>query len=95
MQRMSGGKRGSVVSMEKWTPGGDPMLALLPAELPLAFQRLPREEQAWRGRCFLIAYVMTNGGALLSWSIALNTDPRHAVEGGVRAPRGPCPRSVA
>jgi len=26
--------------MPEWTPGGDPMLALLPPELPMMFQQL-------------------------------------------------------
>ncbi len=63
-----------MVDMQEWTPGGDPMLALLPAELPYSFQSLPREEQAWRGRAFLIAFVMTDNEAF-SWSLALTRDP--------------------
>lgn len=74
MRRISDGKRGSVGRMDVWTPGGDPMLALLPPEVPLAFQRLPRDEQAWRGRAFLIAFVMTDNAAF-SWSLALTRDP--------------------
>ena len=63
-----------MIDMQEWTPGDDPMLALLPPEPPWAFQRLPREEQAWRGRAFLIALVMTDNEAF-SWSVALTRDP--------------------
>jgi hypothetical protein len=34
----------------------DPLLRLLPAEMPLAFLALPPEEQAWRGRYFLMVW---------------------------------------
>jgi len=63
-----------LIDVQEWTPGDDPMLALLPAEVPLAFQRLLREEQAWRGRAFLIAFVMTDSEAF-SWNLALTRDP--------------------
>jgi hypothetical protein len=63
-----------VIDVQEWTPGDDPMLALLPAEPPWGFQRLPREEQEWRGRAFLIALVMTDNDAF-SWSLALTRDP--------------------
>jgi hypothetical protein len=63
-----------VIDMQVWTPGDDPMLALLPPEPPWGFQRLPREEQAWRGRAFLIAFVMTDNEAF-SWNLALTRDP--------------------
>lgn len=65
--------------MQEWTPGGDPMLALLPPEPPWVFQSLPREEQAWRGRLFLIAYVMTDH-VPYSWAFALNNEPTHVAE---------------
>ena len=74
MPRMAGGKRENMIETQEWTPGGDPMLALLPAEPPWGFQRLPREEQRWRGRAFLIAFVMTDNEAF-SWSLALTRDP--------------------
>jgi hypothetical protein len=53
----------------------DPVLHLLPAELPDAFLALPAEEQAWRGRFFLIASSVTFGAddamlwfqTLLTW----------------------------
>jgi hypothetical protein len=63
-----------VINMQEWSPGDDPMLALLPSEPPWAFQRLPREEQAWRGRALLIAFVVTDNEAF-SWSLALTRDP--------------------
>lgn len=53
------------------------MLALLPPEPPWGFQRLPREEQAWRGRAFLIAYIQTDH-IPFSWSLALTRDPAAA-----------------
>ena len=63
-----------MIDMQEWTPGDDPMLALLPSEPPWGFQRLPREEQAWRGRAFLIALVMTDNEAF-AWNLALTRDP--------------------
>jgi hypothetical protein len=63
-----------LIDVQEWTPGDDPMLALLPSEPPWDFQRMPREEQAWRGRAFLIALVMTDNEAF-SWSLALTRDP--------------------
>ena len=67
---MSGGTRGCVVGMEEWTPRGDPMLALLPPEVPWAFQRLSREEQQWRPRVFLAVWINT-GSAIFAWAMAL------------------------
>jgi hypothetical protein len=57
------------------TSNEDPVLHLLPAELPDAFLALPAEEQAWRGRFFLIASSVTFGAddamlwfqTLLTW----------------------------
>lgn len=63
-----------MIDVQEWTPGDDPMLALLPPEPPWGFQRLSREEQAWRGRAFLIALVMTDNEAF-SWNLALTRDP--------------------
>jgi hypothetical protein len=63
-----------LIDVQAWTPGDDPMLALLPPAPPWGFQRLPQEEQAWRGRAFLIAFVMTDNEAF-SWSLALTRDP--------------------
>ena len=40
----------------------------------MGVQRLSREEQAWRGRAFLIALVMTDNEAF-AWSLALTHDP--------------------
>ncbi|HEY5484620.1 MAG TPA: hypothetical protein VIK31_12590 [Propionibacteriaceae bacterium] len=62
-----------MINMQEWSPGDDPMLAMLPSEPPWGFQRLPREEQAWRGRAFLIAYVVT-GSEAFAWSLALTRD---------------------
>jgi hypothetical protein len=73
MPRVSGNARGSEVEMREWTPGGDPMLALLPPEVPWAFQRLPREEQQWRARVFLAVWINT-GGLMFAWAQALRND---------------------
>ena len=70
MPRMSNGKRGSEVEMREWTPGDDPMLALLPPEPLWAFQLLPREEQRWRARVFLAVRIQT-GGEMFAWAQAL------------------------
>lgn len=56
--------------MEEWSPGDDPMLALLPPEVPWAFQHLPREEQQWRARVFLSVWV-TTGSTVFAWAQAL------------------------
>jgi hypothetical protein len=73
MPRMSSVKRGSKVEMQEWTPGGDPMLALLPLEVPWAFQMLPREEQQWRARVFFAVWINT-GGLMFAWAQALRND---------------------
>jgi hypothetical protein len=70
MSRMSGNERASEVEMQEWSPGDDPMLALLPPEVPWAFQRLPREEQQWRARVFLAVWINT-GGLMFAWAQAL------------------------
>ena len=70
MPRMAGGSRGTVAGMEEWTPGDDPMLALLPPEPPWGFQMLPREEQQWRARVFLAVWINT-GGMMFAWAQAL------------------------
>lgn len=67
-------KKSSVDRHAGTDPRADPMLALLPPEPPWGFQRLPPEERAWRGRVFLIAFVMTDNEAF-SWSLALTRDP--------------------
>ena len=36
--------------------GGDAVLELLPVDRPRAFDRLPEDEQAWRGRLWLIMF---------------------------------------
>jgi hypothetical protein len=63
--------------MQEWTPGDDPMLALLPPEPPWAFQMLPREEQQWRARVFLAVWINT-GGMMFAWANALAKDPDDA-----------------
>ena len=70
MPKMPGDSRGGVDGMEEWTPGGDPMLALLPAERPWAFDLLPFEEQQWRARVFLGVWVNTNS-PIFAWAMAL------------------------
>jgi hypothetical protein len=59
-----------VVGMEEWTPRGDPMLTLLPAERPWAFDLLPFEEQQWRARVFLTVWIQTDG-MMFAWAQAL------------------------
>ena len=70
MSRMPGGKRKDVIEMQPWTPRGDPILALLPAERPWAFDLLPFEEQKWRARVFLAVWVNTNS-PIFAWAMAL------------------------
>lgn len=70
MPRMSGRKRGSEVETQGWTPGDDPMLALLPPEPLWAFQMLPREDQQWRARVFLAVWIQT-GREMFAWAQAL------------------------
>jgi len=77
MPRMAGGRRGTVVGMEEWTPGGDPMLALLPPEPPWGFQVLPFEEQQWRARVFLAVWINT-GGMMFAWAEALRNEANDA-----------------
>jgi hypothetical protein len=74
---MSGNERGSEVEMQEWTPGEDPMLALLPPEVPWAFQRLPRDEQQWRARVFLAVWINT-GGLMFAWAEALRQEANDA-----------------
>ena len=66
-----------MVGMEEWTPRGDPMLALLPAERPWAFDALPFEEQKWRARVFLTVWIQTDG-TMFAWAQALQKDPDDA-----------------
>src|SRR5450759_5242467 len=70
MPRTSSSRRGTVVGMEERTPRGDPILALLPAERPWAFDLLPFEEQQWRARVFLAVWINT-GSAIFAWAQAL------------------------
>jgi hypothetical protein len=68
-----------LIDVQEWTPGDDPMLALLPPDPPWRFQRLPREEQAWRARAFLMLY---GRGSTLphSWWYALLERPDQITE---------------
>jgi hypothetical protein len=50
--------------------GGDPILALLPAERPWAFDLLPFDEQQWRARVFFAVWINT-GGLMFAWWQAL------------------------
>jgi hypothetical protein len=70
MPRLSGGKRENVIEMQPWTPRGDPILALLPAEHPWGFDLLPFEEQQWRARVFLTVWIQTDG-TMFAWAEAL------------------------
>jgi hypothetical protein len=55
---------------QPWSPRGDPILALLPAERPWAFDLLPFEEQQWRARVFLTIWIQT-GSMIFAWAKAL------------------------
>jgi hypothetical protein len=77
MQPRSAGRGGTEVEMREWTPGGDPMLALLPQEVPWAFQMLPREEQQWRARVFFAVWI-TTGGMMFAWAQALRQEVNDA-----------------
>jgi hypothetical protein len=77
MPRMSRSTGGGVDGMKQWTPRGDPMLALLPAERPWAFDRLPFEEQQWRARVFLAVWINT-GGMMFAWAQALRNEANDA-----------------
>ena len=77
MPRLSGGKKENVIEMQEWTPRGDPILALLPAEHPWAFDQLPFEEQQWRARVFLTVWIQTDS-VVFAWANALAKDPDDA-----------------
>jgi hypothetical protein len=70
MPRLPGGKKENMIEMQPWTPRGDPILALLPAEHPWAFDQLPFEEQQWRARVFLAVWIQTDG-TMFAWAQAL------------------------
>ncbi len=59
--------------MQEWTPRGDPILALLPAEHLWGFDLLPFDEQQWRARVFLAVWINT-GSAIFAWAQALRND---------------------
>ena len=48
-------------------------LSLLPDELPFTFTELPAEERAWRGRLFLMVWILY-GHKAYSWWVALASD---------------------
>jgi hypothetical protein len=50
------------------------MLDLLPPEHPYGFDRLPFDEQQWRGRVFLMTYTFS-GSVAFSWWQAMRDDP--------------------
>jgi hypothetical protein len=66
-----------LIDVQEWSPGDDPMLALLPPEPPWAFQRLPREEQQWRARVYLAVWIQTDS-VVFAWANALAKDPDDA-----------------
>lgn len=70
VSRKPGGEKENVIEMQPWSPRGDPILALLPAEHPWAFDQLPFEEQQWRARVFLTVWIQTDG-TMFAWSQAL------------------------
>ena len=55
----------------------DPVLRLLPAQVPDTFLLLSAEEQAWRGRYFLMAWVLNGQNVEHAWWAALADDPDH------------------
>jgi hypothetical protein len=55
----------------------DPVLRLLPEEVPASYHAMPREEQAWRGRYFLMTWVLFNQDMTFAWWAALNDEPQH------------------
>lgn len=57
---------------DQWSPRGDPILKLLPAERPWAFDRLSFDDQRWRARIFLAVWCQT-GSMPFAWANALDT----------------------
>lgn len=57
----------------------DPLLRLLPSELPRLFTLLPAKDQSWRGRVFLMTWAV-GGTEAFSWDIALHDEPVHNEE---------------
>ena len=63
----------------------DPLIHRIPGEWPQAFLRLPWSEQRWRGRLYLVTYVLVSGArsgglSAYAWSVAMNQDPRVCAE---------------
>jgi len=63
----------------------DPVLARLPDDddLPASFTRLPRAEQAWRGRIFAVMWILGRNEAY-AWCMALAPDPDGENERAIR-----------
>jgi hypothetical protein len=61
----------------------DPVLRLLPADedLPRAFRVMNHEEQRWRAKQYLAAWVLSDGFSAMAWAYALQGEPQ-AVEDG-------------
>lgn len=57
----------------------DPVLRLLPDEVPDTFATLPFKEQRIRGRYFLMVWSMYRD-VTYSWYVALNEDEPHSTE---------------
>ena len=53
----------------------DPVLWLLPDDVPAAFLRLSPDEQAWRGRMFLMTWILAGQHIQYAWWAAMNDDP--------------------
>lgn len=54
----------------------DPVLGLLPEDVPLPFLTMPPAEQAWRGRYYLVAW-SAGFEPGYAWWLAMNADPDH------------------
>jgi hypothetical protein len=59
--------------------GGDLLRNYLPSERPARFDSLPRAEQAWRGRLFLMTWAFT-GSAAYAWAASGVTDHTEVAE---------------
>lgn len=55
----------------------DPILRLIPTDTaPASFLAMPNDEQAWRGRYFLMTWWLTHD-VTYAWALALMADPVH------------------
>lgn len=57
----------------------DLLIRRIPGEWPQAWMRLPVVEQQWRGRLFLVTYIMS-GSIPFSWHMALGNDPENVAD---------------